>query len=94
MKSCITGLLLWTSLIGLAPATASAQDFASCSPCWPPSAGTISRDEIEAKYADPDSKFTVLEGKDGIRVHYKDQGTGPAVLLVHGSFGDLKDWDG
>jgi pimeloyl-ACP methyl ester carboxylesterase len=94
MKSTITSLLLWAGLIFLMPATASEQDFDSCSPCWPPSAGTISRDEIEAKYTDEDSKFTVLEGKDGIRVHYKDLGSGPAILLVHGTFGDLNDWDG
>lgn len=94
MKSRIAMLLLLICSTCLATATVSAQDFDSCSPCWPASAGTISRDEIEAKYADEDSKFVVLEGKDGIRVHYKDQGSGPAVLLVHGSFGDLKDWDG
>ncbi len=57
------------------------------------SAGTIAYEQILAKYADPDSKFVALEGADGIRVHYKDEGTGPAVLLIHSSFGDLKDWD-
>ncbi|MFO1427102.1 MAG: alpha/beta hydrolase [Steroidobacteraceae bacterium] len=72
--------------IGPAPAAATA--------CEPASAGTITWDEILAKYADPDSKFVVLEGNDGIRVHYKDQGSGPAVLLIHSSMGDLKDWDG
>ena len=60
----------------------------------PASAGTITYDELVAKYADPDSKFVVLEGNDGINVHYKDQGSGPAVLLVHSSTGDLKDYDG
>ncbi len=58
------------------------------------SAGTITYEEIVARYADEDSRFVVLEGKDGIRVHYKDQGSGPAVLLVHSSTGDLKDYDG
>lgn len=72
-------------------AVAQSQDGGS--PCDPPSAGTITREEILAKYADADSKFVVLEGADGIRVHYKDQGSGPAVLLVHSSYGDLKDWD-
>ncbi len=60
----------------------------------PESAGTITYEEIVARYADPDSRFVVLEGNDGIRVHYKDQGSGPAVLLVHSSTGDLKDYDG
>ena len=62
-------------------------------PGEPPSAGNISWEEILAKYSDPDSRFALLEGADGIRVHYKDQGQGPALLLVHSSVGDLKDWD-
>jgi len=63
-------------------------------PCELASAGTITWEEIRARYANPDSKFVVLEGADGIEVHYKDEGKGPAVLLVHSSSGDLKDWDG
>ena len=63
-------------------------------PCEPPSAGNITYAEIVARYADPDSRFVVLEGKDGIRIHYKDEGSGPAVLLIHSSLGDLNDWDG
>jgi pimeloyl-ACP methyl ester carboxylesterase len=51
----------------------------------------ISREQIAAKYTDRDSKFATL---DNISVHYKDQGNGPAILLVHGSGGDLGDWDG
>jgi pimeloyl-ACP methyl ester carboxylesterase len=57
----------------------------------PVSAGTITHEQIVAKYADADSRFVVL---DGVNIHYKDQGEGPAVLLVHGSAGDLGDWDG
>lgn len=59
----------------------------------PASAGTITYEEIVARYADPDSRFVVLDGNDGIRVHYKDEGSGPAILLVHSSTGDLKDYD-
>ena len=62
-------------------------------PSEPPSAGTLTYAEIIDRYADPDSRFVVLEGKDGIRTHYKDEGAGPAILLVHSSLGDLKDWD-
>ena len=51
----------------------------------------LSHDELIAKYADHDSRFADL---DGVRVHYKDQGTGPALLLINGSGGDLGDWDG
>ena len=62
--------------------------------CGFAAAGNIPHEELVAKYADAESRFVVLEGNDGIRVHYKDEGQGPAVLLVHGTFGDLADWDG
>lgn len=62
-------------------------------PREPASAGTITYTEIVARYADSDSRFAVLEGKDGIRTHYKDEGSGSAILLVHSSLGDLQDWD-
>ena len=51
----------------------------------------ISREQIAAKYTDRDSHFVTL---DTISVHYKDQGNGAPILLVHGSGGDLGDWDG
>jgi pimeloyl-ACP methyl ester carboxylesterase len=50
----------------------------------------ISRDELIKKYADKDSKFVEVKGTT---FHYKDQGTGPAVLLLHGSFGSNRTWD-
>ena len=59
----------------------------------PVSGGTMTYEQLLAKYADADSQFVVLEGVDGIRVHYKVEGSGPAVLLVHSSSGDLKDWN-
>ena len=61
--------------------------------CDKPSGGNISYDDLLEKYADPDSRFVVLEGLAGIRTHYKDEGSGPAILLIHSSAGDLKDWD-
>lgn len=94
MKSCIARTLLLICLACFAAVTVSAQSLDSGPPIELSSAGTISYDEIVAKYADEDSKFALLEGKDGIRLHYKDQGSGPAILLVHSSSGDLKDWDG
>ena len=47
--------------------------------------------QMIAKYADADSHFIEI---DDVRLHYKDQGAGPAVLLIHGSSGDLGDFDG
>jgi pimeloyl-ACP methyl ester carboxylesterase len=51
---------------------------------------TLTLAQAEARWADEASRFVEL---DGIRVHYKDEGRGPVLLLVHGSFGDLADWD-
>lgn len=86
--------LLLASLLGAAPVIGMAQSQDTTNPGEPQSAGTITYEEIVKKYADQNSRFVVLEGSDGIRVHYKDQGTGPAILLVHSSVGDLVDWDG
>lgn len=47
--------------------------------------------QVIAKYADADSRFIEI---DDVKLHVKDQGAGPAVLLIHGSSGDLGDWDG
>lgn len=51
----------------------------------------LTHEQLEAKYADKDSRFALI---DDVRLHYKDQGQGPAILLIHGSMGDLWDWDG
>lgn len=46
--------------------------------------------ELEAKYAGPASRFMNV---DGVRIHYRDEGEGPAVLLLHANFGNLIGWD-
>lgn len=45
---------------------------------------------LEAKYATPGSQFLHL---DGLRIHYRDEGTGPTIVLLHGHAGHLFDWD-
>jgi pimeloyl-ACP methyl ester carboxylesterase len=52
---------------------------------------TLPRADVIARHADAASRFVDL---DGVKVHYKDEGEGPVILLVHGTFGDLADWDG
>ncbi len=54
------------------------------------SADPITLVELEAKYATPASRFVEVEG---VRVHYVDEGSGPALLLFHGSFGSLYAFD-
>lgn len=46
--------------------------------------------ELKAKYERPQSKYFDI---GGLSVHYHDEGTGPAILLVHGSFSSLRTWD-
>lgn len=46
--------------------------------------------DLEAKYASPASRFMNI---DGVRIHYRDEGDGPAVLLLHANFGNLIGWD-
>jgi pimeloyl-ACP methyl ester carboxylesterase len=46
--------------------------------------------ELEARYAGPDSRFITI---DGVRIHYRDEGTGPTVVLLHANFSNLIDWD-
>ena len=57
----------------------------------PVGARTITHAQIEARYADAQSRFATV---DDVRIHYKDEGQGRAILLIHGSLGDLSDWDG
>jgi pimeloyl-ACP methyl ester carboxylesterase len=41
-------------------------------------------------YADSSSRFI---GIDGMQVHVREEGSGPAVLLIHGTFSSLHTWD-
>jgi len=45
---------------------------------------------LEARYAGPTSRFINI---DGVRMHYRDEGTGPVVILFHANFSNLIDWD-
>ena len=46
--------------------------------------------ELEARYASPASRFITI---DGARIHYRDEGSGPPVVLIHANFSNLIDWD-
>ena len=45
---------------------------------------------LEAEYADQASRFATLAGQ---RVHFKDEGKGLPVLLLHGTASSLHTWD-
>lgn len=46
--------------------------------------------ELRERYVDPQSQFVTV---DGVEIHYKDEGEGPAVVLFHASYMSLRSWD-
>jgi pimeloyl-ACP methyl ester carboxylesterase len=45
---------------------------------------------MQQRYRLPNSRFALIDGQS---IHYVDEGKGPAILLVHGSFASLRMWD-
>ncbi len=52
---------------------------------------TIPLEELKSKYANEHSKFVTIEGTT---IHYRDEGKGPALVLLHGVCASLHTWDG
>ena len=54
--------------------------------------GYLTPDEatLRSRYGLPNSRFADIEGQT---IHYVDEGRGPAIVLVHGSYGSLRMWD-
>lgn len=46
--------------------------------------------KVEAKWATPPSRFVLI---DGVRIHYRDEGEGPAVVLLHANYASLFMWE-
>lgn len=44
---------------------------------------------LEAKYATPPSHFVMI---DGVRMHYRDEGEGPVIVLLHANYSSLFMW--
>uniref|UniRef100_UPI00404B205D alpha/beta fold hydrolase n=1 Tax=Fulvivirga sp. TaxID=1931237 RepID=UPI00404B205D len=47
-------------------------------------------DELKALYANEESKFVDIDGMD---VHYRVEGSGPTLVLLHGTSSSLHTWD-
>lgn len=45
---------------------------------------------LESRYATEPSRFVTI---DGVRFHYRDEGAGPTVVLVHANWANMLDWD-
>jgi pimeloyl-ACP methyl ester carboxylesterase len=52
--------------------------------------GTVPYEELLRKYRLPNSQFVELVGS---KVHVVDEGTGPPILLIHGSYESLREWE-
>jgi pimeloyl-ACP methyl ester carboxylesterase len=50
----------------------------------------IPAEVLEAKYTTPASRFLNV---DGVRIHYRDEGSGAPLVLIHANFGSLLSWD-
>lgn len=46
--------------------------------------------ELHLRYAVPGSREIEI---DGVRIHYADEGKGPAIVLLHGSYASLRQWN-
>jgi pimeloyl-ACP methyl ester carboxylesterase len=51
----------------------------------------IPQAELLPRYGVGASRFATL---DGVQVHYRDEGAGPPLVLVHGTSSSLHTWDG
>ncbi len=46
--------------------------------------------QLRQRYGDRQSRYMVIRG---VEVHYKDEGRGPVLVLIHGSQSSLRTWD-
>ncbi len=59
---------------------------------WAARNGHLTPSEVDmlTLYALPESQFTTIAGQ---QIHFVDEGAGPVVVLLHGSFASLRQWD-
>ena len=46
--------------------------------------------EVEKRWAKPPSRFVIV---DGVRLHYREEGSGPPVVLLHANYASLFMWE-
>lgn len=56
-----------------------------------PPEGRVSVEQLRAKYMTSADRLVTI---GGVEVRYRDEGRGPAILLLHGSNSTLETWDG
>jgi pimeloyl-ACP methyl ester carboxylesterase len=55
-----------------------------------PAGPYLTVEQLRDKYREPGAAFMTIKG---VEVYYKDEGKGPAILMVHGSSSTLKTYD-
>ena len=50
----------------------------------------LTKEYIEKKYTNDASKFTWI---NNLRVHYRDEGKGMPIVLIHGTSSSLHTWE-
>ena len=55
-----------------------------------PAGGFPSQAALEARHGLAGSRFAEI---DSVRIHYVDEGQGAAIVLLHGSYASLRQWD-
>ncbi len=78
-------LALMAALLAALPSAAVAQGQPST-----PEHPRLTVQALRAKYQDARSRYMVIKGTE---IHYKDEGKGPVLFLVHGSQSSLRTWD-
>lgn len=80
----LAGLLLWPAMTG----TAAAARASAPAPTSVP--GRLTLVELRELYRSAADRVLAV---DGVDVYYRDEGSGPAILLIHGSQSTMRTWD-
>lgn len=85
--------IMVTCMVAVSPAAAFAQAGVTFDPLIANSMNSerLTIKQLRAKYQDEQSRYMKI---GDVEVHYKDEGQGPVILLVHGSLSTMRTWDG
>jgi pimeloyl-ACP methyl ester carboxylesterase len=93
MRHCRAVLLFCAGVMPLAAAAAGVPPTSTTglpSDAAPAADQRLTLSQLRARYGDRAGRIADI---DGVEVYYKDEGSGPAILLVHGSASTLTTYD-
>lgn len=82
MTTMVRSLAVCAVLAAASPADAADQRAAT--------SNDVTLQQLRAQYAGAGAKYMTIKGAE---VHYRDEGRGPAILMVHGSSSSLRTYD-